>query len=164
MANFNIKETRKKTSEAGGQIEAMSAQMDTLKQKKDQLLDARTELEGADGIDEESKELMREGLSSLIEQTQNDAETLSDKIGEKTAILENSMQEVQEAEAETAGVKSSIEKKTAFLERLGIHGVFDGIQEKLESDRQGLEAAEAEIIEARKMGEDAQRIASTIKN
>ena len=66
MAKFNIKETRGKTSEAGRKIEGMSAQMDTLKQKRNQLLEARTELEGA-GIDEESKELMREGLSSMID-------------------------------------------------------------------------------------------------
>lgn len=163
MANFNIKETRGKTSEAGRKIEGMSAQMDTLKQKKDQLLEARTELEGAD-IDEESKELMREGLSSMIEQTEDDAGSLSDQIGEQTAILEESMQEAQEAGDETARAKSSMEKKAAFLESLGIHGVLDGVQGKLESDLQSIEAVQAEIIEARKMGEDAQRIASTMGN
>ena len=41
MANFNIKEVRRKMVEAGRKIEAMSAQMETLKQKKEQLLDAR---------------------------------------------------------------------------------------------------------------------------
>lgn len=163
MASFNIKETRGKTAEAGRKIEGMSAQMDTLKQKKNQLLEARTELEGAE-IDEESKEMIREGLSSMMEQTQEDAESLSDKIGEQTEILEENMQETQEAEAETTRAKSSMEKKAAFLESLGIHGVLDGVQGKLESDLQSIEAVQAEIIEARKMGEDAQRIASTMGN
>lgn len=164
MSKFNIKETRGKTGEAGRKIEGMSAQMDTLKQKKDQLLEARTELEGAADIDEESKELMREGLSSMIEQTQDDAGELSDKIGEQTAILEESMQETQAASDEAAKIQSSMEKKAAFLESLGIHGALDGIHGKLEADLQSIEAVQAEIIEARKMGEDAQRIASTMGN
>ncbi len=163
MANFNIKETRGKVVEAGRRTEAMSAQMDTLKQKKDKLLEARMELESAD-IDEESKKLLREAVSSMIEQTKADTESLSDQISEQTRILEESMQETQEAESETTDVKDTMEKRAAFLEEIGVHGVLEGVKGKLVSDIQNIEALKEEIIKMRKIGEDAQRVASIMGN
>lgn len=163
MANFNIKEVRGKMVEAGRKIEAMSAQMDTLKQKKEQLLEARTELEGAN-IDEESKELLREAVSSMIERTETEAENLSDQISEQTGILEEGMQETQEAEAETASTRSSMEKRASFLESIGAQGMLEGSIDKLTDDLESIEALKSEIIEMRKKGEDAQRIASTMGN
>ncbi len=163
MAGFNLKETRNKMAEASQKIESMSEQMDSLKQRKEQFLEARAVLEGAD-IDEETKELLREAVSSMIEQTESESESLSDEIGEQTEILEEGMQETQEAHSETARAKDSVEKKAAVLESLGVHGVLDGAENKLDSDIQNIEALQAEIIEARKKGEDAQKVASSMGN
>lgn len=164
MAKFSIKETHAKMAEARGQIEVKSAQIDTLKQKKDKLLEARTTLEGVASIDEETKEMLREALSSQIEQTESEAETVSDEISESTRTLEDGMQETQEAESDTARMKSDMEQRAAFLESIGVHGVLDGAKAKLEADLQGIEELKAEIIDARKKGEDAQRVASSVKN
>ena len=163
MAKFNIKETHAKMAEAREQIEVKSAQIDTLKQKKDKLLEARTALEAAD-IDEETKVTLREALSVQIEQTESEAETVSDELSESNKVLEEGMQETQEAEAETVRMKSEMEKRGAFLESIGVHGVLEEAIARLEADLQGIEELKAEIIDARKKGEDAQRVASSVGN
>lgn len=163
MASIKLKEISEKMADASQKIESMRSQMDTLKQRKDQFLEARTVLEGAD-IDEETKELLREAVSSMIIQIESQTEILSDEISEQTGTLEEGMQETQEVEAETIRTQTSLEKTASALDSLGAKGALDVALTKLDSDRQNIEALQKKIIEARKKGEDAQRIASTMGN
>lgn len=100
----------------------------------------------------------------MQEQVESDAEKVSNEIDNSQKTLEENMQEVQEAESETRTQKEGVAERVAFLEGLGVHAGLDGVDRKLETDLQEIEATKASIVETRKLGEDAQRMASTVGN
>lgn len=161
MAGFSIEKSRKHLSELNKEVNKKKATVERLETSKDEVITARTEIEGSD-ISEESKEVIAKALEAKREQISEQGKEVGSELGQDLKEIEAEKQEIQEAQDSNKTQQKNLEARKAVLEKIGMGGLMEDAIGQLESEEKQLDSTMESAIELGKEAENTTRKADAL--
>lgn len=161
MSGYSIEKSKKHVNELNEKTEKDKIEVENLEQGKNEIIDARTEIEGAD-ISGEAKEKIAEVLGEEGERLSETAKDKSDEIGNTLKEFEEEIQHIQEANENTKAEEKKLRDRKAVLEHIKMGGTMDGAISEATEESARIEELNSEAIKGRKESEDLARRLSVI--
>lgn len=154
--SFDKNKTRQAMDGYKKEINERKQKLEELSESKQELLDARSAIEGL-GLDEDVKDTIISSLISSLENVRSEGKAESSKLDDTTKKYDDTKMEIMDAESETEKSIDSLSKKSSVLEKIGIN-VLDESREQAEKSLQELremrEESTDDISELLKLGQD----------
>ena len=119
-SNHSLDRNKGKLSDIKTNIEAKKAEVTKLEEQKQALLDAGTEIQGSDQLDEKAKASIMEELQNSLEENSEKGEELSSEMNTDFQEIEEMKQETQDAMAANQKERSRLESTKSLLDRFGL--------------------------------------------
>lgn len=161
MAKFSLEKNHSRINELRQEVESKKEMAKKLETAKEELVTARSEIEGSE-VSEETKEALAQSLELRREEVSEQAQEVGDEIGNDLSELEEMMQEVQSVEESNEAQQKSIENKMNILEKMGMGGMLENSLDILQNESGQIEELKNAIIEARKIAEEVAHTAGSI--
>lgn len=161
MSGFSIEQSKQHIDELNVKVEKSKLQVENLEQERKQIIETRTEIEGAD-ISEEAKKVIIKALNEQIERVSEEAGRKSDEIGDTLKEFEEEIQRIQEANENTGAETEKLEDRKAVLERIHRGRTMDTAIAELEKEGERIGGLNAEAINGRKETENLIRRLSAL--
>ena len=152
MSNFSLDSYAGKVSDIRGKVESSRSEVDKLKEKKERLLEAGTEVQGLD-IDESVQSVIMDSINQNLESVSDQAKEKSSEIGEGISELEGMREETQDELDRTHAAYDKVGDIKGALEAIGFGGALDGPLSELSGQEAQLANLNETIIEAQQEAE-----------
>lgn len=146
---FNIENTKNVVSDIKGNIDTKKKELSDLEKVKEELLEAGTEIQGAN-IGEKAVEVAMDGINRELEANAEKGKELSDEMKGDLDMLEEKKQETQDAISENADLKTKLEKKQQLLDKIGMGANLDSEISELDDNAMNLDSLNQSLIDAQK--------------
>lgn len=156
MSGFSIEKSKKHLDELKEKNLKDKIEVENLEHGRDEVVDARTEIEGAD-ISEEAKEKVNEALSEQREQISNEAERTKETVGDTMKKFEEEIQSIQEANENAKEEEKKLRDRKAVLDHFKMGGIMDQAIAELAEESERTDELNNEALEGRKEAEDLLR-------
>lgn len=153
MSGFSMERSKRRVSELKEKTEKDKIEVENLERGKSELLNARTEMEGAD-ISEGAKEKIAEALNEQRERISEEAESKSDEIGNTLKEFEEEIERIQEVGENTKEEEKKLGDRRAVLEHIKMGGIMDKAIAELAEESARMEELNSEAIKGKKESED----------
>lgn len=152
---FKIEEKRARLEQLDSSIEQRTLKAEDLERRKQELLDASTEIRGVDNLDERTRQIVLDAINTSLGTNAQEAKQVSDEMNQEMSEIAGIKDEVNEASEETKTEIVSMEQKQSLLQKLGLDSALqEGIKE--------LQNSLGQMDELKKKIEDQERSVSDI--
>jgi len=152
MSKFNLDSYVGKVTDIRGKVESSRSELDKLKETKEKLLEAGTEVQSLD-IDESIQSAIMDSINQNLESVSDQAKELSSDIGEGISELEGMREETQEEIEKNHTAFDKVGDIKGALDAIGFGGALDGPMSELVGQGAQLENLNETIIEAQQEAE-----------
>lgn len=160
MGKFNLENTKNVVTDIKANIDTKKKEVEDLERTKEEIMEAGMDIQGAD-IGEKAVEIAMEGINRELEANSERGKELSQEMQGDVEMLEEKMQETQEAISENDEQKSRLESKQQLLEKIGMGASLEVPISELDDNATNLDSLNQDIIDTRKeMEEVAHRLSS----
>lgn len=142
---YDVKKSRSEIKEIQQNVEEKKGELSKLEEQKQALLEAITDVEGAN-VDEQTKQIVHESISTALEANKEKGNEMSTEMGDDIKHLEDIRQEINEYTEGARNQKESLKGKQKMLERFGIGGALEKGISNLDSNISELNTANQEAI------------------
>lgn len=158
---YDISQNIEGIKEIKNNLETKKSEISKLEEQKQQLLDAVTDISGAN-IDENTKKAVNDALNSSLEVNSQKGQEISNEMGSEMKRLEEIKQDTMDSVFDATSQKASIDKKKNLLDRFGIGGMLERATGALDANIQELSDIKDESIEVMRELEKASQKAGMI--
>lgn len=149
MAGFRIEDKKNKVSDIKKNIETKKGELEQLENRKQELLDAGTDMQGSE-IDEDSQATIMELINGALEDNAEKGKELSSEMNRDLESIEGMKQETQDSVKSNESQRKSIESKKALLDKFGIGKKLESAISELDANRGQLDSLNDSLIETEK--------------
>ena len=158
MGNFSLDRSKGKVSDIKQNIENKKGELAQLEENKQKLLDAGTDIQGAD-IDENVQNQIMQEINRALEDNAEKGKELSDEMNEDAKDLEDLKQEAQASMESNKTEREKLQEKQSVLDKIGLGGSLDDALTELDDNMGDLTEFQESLIETeRDMDETAKRL------
>lgn len=158
MGNFSLDRSKGKVSDIKQNIENKKGELAQLEENKQKLLDAGTDIQGAD-IDENVQNQIMQEINRALEDNAEKGKELSDEMNEDAKDLEDLKQETQASMESNKTEREKLQEKQSVLDKIGLGGSLDDALTELDDNMGDLTEFQESLIETeRDMDETAKRL------
>lgn len=149
MGNFSIDNSKRKVSDINKNIESKQSELKQLEKNKKELLDAATDIQGAN-VDKKTKRLVMEKINSGLEDNSEKGKELSEEMKDDFKNIESIRQDATDSAQSNLEQRKGLEKKKELLDKVGLGKHIDSAINELDENKTQIDELQKSLQEAEK--------------
>lgn len=146
---MDLKRNKGKVTDIKTNIEQGEKTLEKLETTKENLMEARRDIEGSD-MDKDAKKAAIDSLNRSLKENEEQGKEASDQLQGDVEMIEELKQETQESIDSTVDEKKKLEQKQALLDKFGLGNKLDQSIQEVSDSQMELEQFNESLIETEK--------------